>query len=207
MRTTRTLKAGIVTAFCLVAATCARGAEPATSDDSLVVNGSFEELAEQDPARPADWYYLQQGHVVTDSGAPEGRRYLRFANDVPGRSALAQQHFKLNGRDVRALDVAVEVALRGVAPGQSLAERPAVRLYFYDADDAEIGQAMLGPWAGTQPWGSEATRVVVPAKTELLLVVIGLGGATGVADFDRLTIVPATINPSALPAGRAGGRQ
>jgi len=166
---------------------------------ALVANGSFEELASNDPTRPAGWYYLQQGCVVEAAQASAGARFLRFTNHVPGRVAQLQQHIKLDGSKVRALDVAVDVALRDVAPGQSLAERPAVRLFFYDADDAEIGQELLGPWGGTQPWSHEATRVTVPVKTQLLLVVVGLGGATGEVDFDRLAITPATINPTALP--------
>src|SRR5262245_47443976 len=69
-------------------------------------NGGFEELAgTQD--EPRGWYYCRQMKVATTggeprpseprpsgSGAPEGKRYLSFTNDTPGRMSRALQDRK-----------------------------------------------------------------------------------------------------------------
>ncbi len=106
---------------------------------------------------------------------------------------------RLDGREVRAIEVSAAIATRDVEPGQTFAERAAVRLYFYDEDDIEIRQEVFGPWTGTRGWTRETSRIAVPGRTRLLLIEIGLGGATGSADFDDVQIVPAPVNPSALP--------
>ena len=68
-----------------------------------------------------------------------------------------------------------------------------------NADDIEIGQEMLGPWGGTRERARESMRMTVPERTRLMLVEIGLRGATGRADFDDVQVVPAAQNPTALP--------
>ena len=165
----------------------------------VVLNGSFEDSATVDGPRPAGWYFLRQAELVEDPRAPVGKRYLRFTNAVPGRTAQAQQHFALDGRTVRALDVGAWVRLREAAPGQSFAERPAVRIQFFDASGTEVGAALLGPWAGTRGWSRDTARFAVPYQTRLALIVVGLRGGTGQADFDSLDIAPARQNPSTLP--------
>jgi hypothetical protein len=165
----------------------------------IVLNGSFEELARDDAQRPARWYFLHQARLVEDGRAPDGKRYLRFTNAVPGRAAQAQQHFALDGRTVRAIDIAVWVAVREAAPGQSFTERPAVRIQFFDSTGAEVGAALVGPASGTHGWSRETARFGVPRETRLALVVVGSRGGTGQADFDALEITPAPQNPSTLP--------
>jgi hypothetical protein len=166
---------------------------------SLVKNGSFEAAIAKDPSRPAAWYYVQQMQVVDAADAPHGRRYVRFRNTVPGRTAHAQQHLALDGRKVRALDASLWIAVRDAGPGQALSDQPSVRIRFYDADDAQVGEETLGPWAGARAWSQVQTRIVVPESTRLALVVIGLAGGTGEADFDQLELTPADVNASALP--------
>jgi protein-L-isoaspartate(D-aspartate) O-methyltransferase len=74
-----------------------------------------------------------------------------------------------------------------------------VRIHFYDADDVEIGLETLGPWAGTKSWSRETAHFAVPERTRLILIEVGLAGATGTADFDDVQILPAPQNPTALP--------
>jgi protein-L-isoaspartate(D-aspartate) O-methyltransferase len=174
-------------------------AEPAAAPLPLVKNGNFEDSAPGEPSHPAGWYYVQQAVLVEAKDAPAGRRFLRFTNDVPGRTAQAQQHVRIDGREVRAIEVAASVAVQSVAPGQSLPERAGVRIHFYDADDVEVGLETLGPWAGTKSWSRETARFAVPERTRLILVEVGLAGATGTADFDDVQILPALQNPTALP--------
>jgi protein-L-isoaspartate(D-aspartate) O-methyltransferase len=178
---------------------CGLAAEPTVAPLSLVKNGSFEESAPGELSHPAGWYYVQQAALVEAKDAAAGRRFLRFTNDVPGRTAQAQQHVRIDGRDVRAILVAASVAVQSVAPGQSLPERAGVRIHFYDADDVEIGQETLGPWAGSKSWSRETARFAVPERTRLILIEVGLAGATGTADFDDVQILLAPQNPTALP--------
>ncbi len=192
-------------ACCLVIVARGMGGmtERAAAEDpaprAIVINGDFEDRAADDAKCPARWYYLQQGTLLDANDAPSGQRFLRFSNATPGRTAQAQQHVRLDGREVRSIDVAVSVALHAVSPGQALAERPSVRIHFYDADDADLGQETLGPWAGTMAWSRETSRLAVPERTRLILIEVGLAGATGTADFDDLQIVAAPHNPTVLP--------
>jgi hypothetical protein len=182
-----------------IAARAIVAAPTEASNESIVANGDFEQADARDCSRPAAWYYVQQAHLVDGAGAIGGGQFLRFENSVPGRAAQAQQHVRLDGRQVRAIDVTAAVATHDVEPGQALAEQAAVQIHLYDADDIEIGQETLGPWAGTRVSARESTRMAVPERTRLMLVEIGLRGATGRADFDDVQIVPAAQNPTALP--------
>jgi hypothetical protein len=195
------------TAFAAVAIWCALGfavrasgaAPTETTSENIVANGDFEQADVRGSLRPAGWYYVQQARFVDVEGASGGGRFLRFENSVPGRAAQAQQHARLDGRRVHAIDVSAVVSTRDVEPGQALAEQAAVQVHFYDADDIEIAQEMLGPWGGTRASTRESTRMAVPERTRLMLVEIGLRGATGRADFDNVQIVPVEQNPTALP--------
>jgi hypothetical protein len=178
-------------------ATIVDGADRAAAP--LIKNGSFEAATVKDPSRPSAWYYVQQMQVMDGAAAPHGQRYVRFRNSVPGRSAQAEQHLALDGRQVRALDASLWVAVRDAAPGQALSDQASVKIRFYDADDAQVGDETIGPWAGTRDWSEVATRIVVPESTRLALIVIGLNGGTGEADFDQLELTPADVNASALP--------
>ncbi|HVU86794.1 MAG TPA: hypothetical protein VHD36_05705 [Pirellulales bacterium] len=189
----------VVCCALVVAAPLGADTPAASNDENLISNGNFEQLAPRESSRPAGWYFVQQAQRVEADGAPRGRHFLRFDNAVPGRAARAQQHVRLDGREVRAIDVSAVVATRDVEPGQALAERPAVRVSFYDEDDIELGQEVLGPWSGTRDWSRDSSRIVVPGRARLMLVEIGLGGGTGRADFDDVQVVPAAQNPTALP--------
>jgi protein-L-isoaspartate(D-aspartate) O-methyltransferase len=192
---------GVVIIWCAltVVSRAVLAAPTGAASESIVANGDFEQADARERSRPAGWYYVQQAQLVDDDGAIGGGRFLRFENRVPGRAAQAQQHVRLDGRQVRAIDVSAIVATRDVEPGQALAEQAAVQIHFYDADDVEIGAETLGPWAGTRASTRESTRIGVPERTRLMLVEIGLRGATGRADFDDVQIVPAEQNPTALP--------
>lgn len=174
---------------------------PATAKSNLLVDGSFEI-----PIGPkSPWYLLEQAEMIAAADAPHGKRVIRFQNQAPGRASLAKQHIRLDGRVTPAIDVAVHVKLDNVGPGQSLADRPTVSVQFFDEDFTPLGVEVVGPWLGTLPWTQEQTQMLVPERCRVALVILGLGGGTGRAEFDQLEITPAEVNPSALPR-KAGGK-
>jgi len=167
----------------------------ALAKSALLADGSFEiPLGPKSP-----WYLLEQAEMIAAADAPDGKRVIRFQNQAPGRASQAKQHIRLDGRTTPAIDVAVHVKLSDVGPGQSLAERPAVSIQFFDDDFTPLGGEVVGPWLGTLPWTHEQTQMMVPERCRLALVIVGLGGGTGRAEFDQLEIKPADVNPSALP--------
>ena len=174
-------------------------AQPAKTE--LLADGSFE--APVGPKSP--WYLLEQAEIVAAADSPHGKRVIRFQNQAPGRASLAKQHIRLDGRKTPAIDVSVRVKLTAAGPGQSLAERPAVSVQFFDEDFTPLGSEVVGPWLGTLPWTLEQTQMMVPERCRLALVIIGLGGGTGRAEFDQLELKAAEVNPSALPR-KSGGK-
>jgi hypothetical protein len=167
----------------------------ALAKTALLADGSFEiPLGPKSP-----WYLLEQAEMIAAADAPDGKRVIRFQNQSPGRASQAKQHIRLDGRATPAIDVSVRVKLSDVGPGQSLAERPTVSVQFFDEDFTPLGGEVVGPWLGTLPWTQEQAQLMVPERCRLALVVVGLGGGTGRAEFDQLEIKPAEVNPSALP--------
>jgi hypothetical protein len=168
---------------------------------ALLVDGSFE--IPFGPKSP--WYLLDQAELIGAADAPDGKRVISFQNQAPGRASQAKQHIRLDGRTTPAIDVSVRMKLTDVGPGQSLTERAAVSVQFFDDDFTSLGGEMLGPWLGTLPWTLEQTHMMVPERCRVALVIVGLGGGTGGAEFDQLEIKPAEVNPSALPR-KSGGK-
>jgi hypothetical protein len=167
---------------------------------ALLTDGSFE--APLGPKSP--WYLLEQAELIAAADAPDGKRVIRFQNQAPGRASQAKQHIRLDGRATPAIDVSVRVRLTDVGPGQSLAERATVSVQFFDEDFTPLGAEALGPWLGSLSWTLEQTQMMVPERCRVALVVIGLGGGTGRAEFDQLELKSAEVNPSALPR-KSGG--
>jgi len=170
-------------------------ATPATA--ALLADGSFEIAA--GPQSP--WYLVEQAAIVADATAPAGKHVMRFQNGTPGMTSHAKQHIRLNGRVTPAVNVSVRVRMNDVGPGQSLSERPAVRIRFYDEHFIPVGDEMIGPWSGTLDWTQEQARFLTPPRSRIALITIGLHGGTGQADFDELIMTAADVNPSALPRG------
>jgi len=69
-----------------------------------VRNGGFEEVL-ADSLVPTAWYYGRQMELVEADDAVEGSRYLRLANDQPGRPAQIFQGFPVDGRAVGRLKI------------------------------------------------------------------------------------------------------
>lgn len=150
-------------------------------------NGGFEETIE-DSSQPRGWHYQRHLTRVDDPAAPEGRHYVQFTNDVPGRVGQALQGMSLDGREVQAIEISARVKLADVRPGASRAELPAFTLIFYDERRGTLGDTSLGPWSGTADWFSVRQRVEVPVKAREMILRIGLLGATGTLSIDDLQL-------------------
>ncbi|MEO8495574.1 MAG: protein-L-isoaspartate(D-aspartate) O-methyltransferase, partial [Planctomycetota bacterium] len=160
--------------------------------EPVLANGSFELLA--DEHTPANWFYLRQAEVVTDSAGPDGKRYLKLSNATPGRAAQALQSVGLDGR--RFKDVEISVSVRAV--GVELLEDDSfsgIKVYFYDEQRRQIGSGSFGSWRGSTPWSEYVTRFRVPVEARILGLNVGLYGARGELDVDNLR-----LNANATPA-------
>src|ERR1700676_3983013 len=128
-----------------------------------LVNGSFEQLTGASE-EPAGWYYIRQMKVVDAPDAPDGQRFVTFANSEPGRGCRALQGFAIDGRKVSALDVSCLVRASDVRAGAAPDQLPHFAIIFLDENRAPVGRAGLGPWRGTFAWKRQTGRIKVPAQ-------------------------------------------
>jgi protein-L-isoaspartate(D-aspartate) O-methyltransferase len=138
--------------------------------------------------QPAGWHYLRQAATVAAADAPQGGRYLSFANEQPGRSSQALQGFAVDGRKISQLRIASFVRGVDLAADPNTNGGPAVIVSFFDDRRAAIDHARLGPWNGSFDWRRDAADVPVPLAAREAIFAIGLHGATGRLDIDDLTI-------------------
>ncbi|HUG89927.1 MAG TPA: protein-L-isoaspartate(D-aspartate) O-methyltransferase [Planctomycetaceae bacterium] len=153
-----------------------------------LVNGGFE-LDENQDGRADNWHYQRQASLETDD-APQGRQYVCFDNDERGRLAQLLQGMALDGRQVRSVEVSVQVKYERLASGPSPLEKPALVLTFYDDTRRVIGNAFIGPWEGRSDWRQVSKQFDVPAKAREAILRIGLNGGTGRLCVDDVRLVP-----------------
>jgi len=165
-----------------------------------IVNGSFEEgielnsgeaSASDEPASrrlPAGWHYQRQTELIRSEDAPKGEHFLRFHNTEPGLGCRALQAFPVDGRKVRALDIAIQVRGDDLRPGQDVSQMAALRITFFDQRRAPLGQQVVKSWRGSFPWQAEQVRLPVPPRAREAILRIGLHGGRGTLDVDNLTL-------------------
>jgi protein-L-isoaspartate(D-aspartate) O-methyltransferase len=160
-------------------------------------NGGFEELVGTDE-EPRGWYYCRQMKVVTTggeprpsgSGGPEGKRYLSFTNDTPGRMSRALQGFAVDGKKIGHIEVSAMIRGQNIAQGRTVDELPQISLTFYDDNWAIIGRTFAGPYRGTFDWKRVTDKLAVPAKASKCIMHVGLLGGVGEFDIDDVSIRP-----------------
>lgn len=156
-----------------------------------IANGSFEETI-KDGKSPAGWHYQRQLTLVTDrSTAPDGRRFVTFRNQEPGRGCHALQGFAVDGRKVAKLRVTCSVRGVNIRAGAEPDEWPMIVITFYDDRRAMIGEGKVGPFFGTFDWQTESQTVRVPLKAREAIMRIGLLGAVGELSLDRVQLAVA----------------
>lgn len=151
-----------------------------------LVNGGFETDANDDK-RADNWHYQRQTKLRGDS-PPEGRKYLQFENDEPGRLAQVLQGMAIDGRKVRRLDISLKVKYDSIR-NYGRSQQAALMVHFYDSIRKPIGDVVLGPWSRSQDdWETVATQIRVPTDAREMIVRIGLNGATGTLSVDDVKL-------------------
>jgi protein-L-isoaspartate(D-aspartate) O-methyltransferase len=152
-----------------------------------IVNGGFEEsLPESDV--PAAWYYGRQSRVVEAADAPEGGRYLRLENMVPGRPAHLFQGFPVDGRAIGRVAVRLSIRGRDIVRGGSPEESPGLVVKFFNAERTRSVAAVVGRWSGSGTWRQVEGEVPVPQWAREAILQVGLLGATGSWDVDDVAV-------------------
>lgn len=164
------------------------------SDSHELFNSSFETTGDADA--PAGWYFLRQARRVELPDAADGAAALVCENEIPGRPAQAQQALKVDGSAQAELELRAWVRGANVEPGQSLAERPALVVAFFDAERTSVGERIIPAPLGTYDWTEVRETLAAPQAARMAIVWVGLFGATGRAEFDGLQFGP----PHAAPA-------
>ncbi len=154
-----------------------------------IVNGDFEDAADESDQLPG-WYYQRQVARIRDDSAPHGEAYARFSNVTPGLASHALQGFAVDGEQFRDLQVSARVQWSEVVPGPQTDMRPSLAISFYDANRTPLGQQWLGPWSGNGDWSRVAGEFRVPLKAKEAILRIGLFGATGEFCVDYVRLVP-----------------
>lgn len=151
-----------------------------------LMNGGFED--QDDDGELRTWYYVRQAEVVSEAGAPEGDKWLRFVNTTAGRGAQALQALGMDGRQIREIEVSLSIATTDVGPGVTPRQLPHVQLAFYDSRRDHVETQHIGPWHGTRSWTRQKARFEVPPQSRLAVLMVGLFGATGELAIDDLAV-------------------
>ena len=130
------------------------------------------------------WYYGRQVRH-----RKEGKEaYVRFSNDTPGLSSHLLQGIAIDGKAVSMIRLSGRCRTDNIRKGPTLDAMPMVAISFYDELRRDLGTFTVGPFRGTRPWRESSRLIRVPATTHEAILRIGLFGATGVADFERIAI-------------------
>ncbi len=89
---------------------------------------------------------------------------MTFENSEPGRGCQALQGFAIDGREVDALNLSVQVRGDDIQQGQTPNQWPAIVITFYDERRAAVGEGSVGPFTGTFDWREESDTVRVPLR-------------------------------------------
>lgn len=160
-----------------------------------VVNGDFTITNREADSNQTDfvpgWYY---GRQVRQMGADDGttsssrNAYVRFSNQTAGLSSHLLQGVAIEGKKVSMIRLSGEIRTDDVRKGPTPDALPALAISFYDGQRQELATYMIGPFRGTRSWRSISKLMRVPAETKESIVRIGLYGATGIADFAKISI-------------------
>jgi protein-L-isoaspartate(D-aspartate) O-methyltransferase len=158
-----------------------------------VFNGSFEDVTKNSEGQeePDGWHYQRQLVVKTDSGAPDGNRYVTFQNAEPGRGCHALQGFAVDGRAISSLNLHFWARGEKIRAASLSDELPRIVITFYDERRATVGEQSVGKFEGTFPWREETGKLRVPLKAREAILRIGLLGAVGELSLDALRLSPA----------------
>ena len=98
------------------------------------------------------------------------------------------QGVPIDGQIVSLIRLSALVRTEDVRRGTSKDDLPRLALTLYDGDRKELGTVWLGPYRGSVDWKASSRLVQIPPATREAILRIGLFGATGIADFDEISI-------------------
>ena len=164
-------------------------------------NGGFEEILEVTaPATSgssdtgtetrllaAGWHYQRRSKIVEED-APEGKRFIRFENTVPGRSAHILQGMAIDGSKILGLTLKLTLRLEEILPGSDPRDLPSGLLHFYDGKRIPLTAVQIGPWRDVPNWKVISQEIVVPDQAREAILQIGMMGSTGVMELDNLSV-------------------
>ncbi|QDV10244.1 Protein-L-isoaspartate O-methyltransferase [Rosistilla oblonga] len=152
-----------------------------------LVNSSFD-LPSDDPEQVPGWYYGRQFNLMPDPTS--GGNFVRFENETLGRDSHLLQGLALDGRAIARVRLSGNVRTQDVDSGGRPDRQPLLAVSFYDDKRRELGTFWIGPFPKEQDWTQHQRSFRVPPTTREAIVRIGLFGATGIADFDSVTLTP-----------------
>jgi protein-L-isoaspartate(D-aspartate) O-methyltransferase len=171
-----------------------RAVQPDSAHPSIG-NGSFEEVlkdADSGAETPAGWHYQRQlTLVIAPARAAEGKRFVTFHNEQPGRGCHALQGFAVDGSKVAKLRLSFSARGHDIQPGPQVEQQPGALITFYDDRRATIGEVPVSASYVTSNWEQVAKIVAVPLKAREAILRIGLLGATGELSIDDVKITAA----------------
>ena len=135
-----------------------------------------------------DWYYQRQATQITSTAAPEGRNYLRIANEEPGKPGIAMQGFPVDAQRITHLEVSGWIKYEGTRRGRNNNEFPAIVITFFNSNRERLGNRWIGPFEGTSPWRHRSERIRVPPEAKEAILQLGLFGAVGEICFDDVRV-------------------
>ncbi len=150
-------------------------------------NGDFEEPLGENGYVPG-WYYQRSLTLKETPADAESKRFARFENDTRGRPAHLLQGLALDGRVVKKIKLSAKMNFQDVRVGLDASEQPSVMLRFYDSNRGLLGTQFIRPRRGRTGWQNVSREFRVPTGSREAIVSIGLFGASGIADFDDISI-------------------
>ena len=153
-----------------------------------LANSSFEECL-PDSETPTAWYYGRQEALLENGNSPDGQRHLLLKNSEPGRPAHIFQGFPIDGRSVRELKISYQVRVAGLGSGRIPAEKPGVAIRFFDERRARSTRLVAPLRILNSEWTLVTGSLLVPTWSREAILQVGLMGATGQIEVDKIQIV------------------
>ena len=153
-----------------------------------LANSSFEECL-PDSETPTAWYYGRQEALLENDNSPDGRRHLLLKNSEPGRPAHIFQGFPIDGLSVRELKISYQVRVAGLGSGRIPAEKPGVAIRFFDERRARSTRLVAPLRILNSEWTLVTGSLLVPTWSREAILQVGLIGATGQIEVDKIQIV------------------
>jgi protein-L-isoaspartate(D-aspartate) O-methyltransferase len=153
-----------------------------------LANSSFEEYL-PDSETPTAWYYGRQEALLENDNSPDGRRHLLLKNSEPGRPAHIFQGFPIDGLSVRELKISYQVRVAGLGSGRIPAEKPGVAIRFFDERRARSTRLVAPLRILNSEWTLVTGSLLVPTWSREAILQVGLMGATGQIEVDKIQIV------------------